>query len=139
MVVMAQMTTACFDTVFGPHLMSLPCLGASMAYSLADYCLMNVMLWFPLADTIVQVRGPALPALGATPVVARAIWAAIFFVLGNLRVLAPLLVRAQFWPTTVAFTLFILMDRHNLHLFGGAHLAPISTSSLVPIRVLSIS
>jgi hypothetical protein len=112
-VVVAQVTTACFDAVFGSRLMSLACLGASMAYPMAEWALLVAML---------RVAGLVHPVGPATPIAVQAIWGAVLLVLANLRPLAPRLARAQFWLTIGAFALAILIYRHNTRWFTSGSL-----------------
>jgi hypothetical protein len=117
MVVVAQMTTSCFDAVFGPSLISLVCFGASMAYALAYACLLFAVLRFAGVSHVV---GPA------PSVALQAAWGLLFLLLGNLRLLAPRLARFQFWLTLGAFGIVIALYRHNLRLFSGGSIGSTS-------------
>jgi hypothetical protein len=118
MVVVAQITTSSFDAVFGPDLISLPCVGASMAYALAYACLLFAIVRFA---GVAHVVGPA------PSVASQAAWGLLFLLLGNLRPLAPRLARFQFWLTLGAFGLVIALYRHNMRWFSGQ---PIGFTSL---------
>jgi hypothetical protein len=110
MVVIAQITTSGFDAMFGPRLMSLSCLGTSMAYTLGYLCLLFAALRFA---GLAHAPGPA-PSVGV-----QALWGLVFLLLASVRPLVPRLARFQFWWTMVAFGLVIAIYGPNLRWASG--------------------